>query len=199
MPQADNISDMLYKNLRIALMRYEDRNGHSPGHIFMESAVFWLFKYFNSSVITPNMPLTDGATFFGIPVKEIKENGYGIFLSDGPIPLEAYEGADSENVVFLNSKLAEIDRFMEHRYPCWRNSFDRICSNPKTNADSIRRMNDKQLSEFLNSHMVCDCCVHEETCTDYSKPDQCRAGVLAWLQKPVQGKADIAENAGGNQ
>ena len=189
MLQVDNISDMLYKNLRIALMRYEDRNGHSPGHIFMESAVFWLFKYFNSSVITPNMPLTDGATFFGIPVKEIKGNGYSIFLSDGPIPLEAYEGADSENVVFLNSKLD----------PCWRNSFDRICSNPKTNADSIRRMNDKQLSEFLNSHMVCDCCVHEETCTDYSKPDQCRAGVLAWLQKPAQGKADLAENAGGNQ
>lgn len=176
MPQADNISDMLYKNLRIALMRYEDRNGHSPGHIFMESAVFWLFKYFNSSVITPNMPLTDGTTFFGIPVKEIKENGYGIYLSDGPILLEAYEGTNSENVVY--------------------NCQGYIST---TNADSIRRMNDKQLSGFLNSHMVCDCCVHEETCTDYSKPDQCRAGVLAWLQKPVQAKAGLAESAGGNQ
>ena len=69
----------------------------------------------------------------------------------------------------------------------------------KTNADSIRRRNDEQLSEFLNSHMVCECCVYEETCTDYSKPDQCRAGVLAWLQKPVQAKAGLVENAGGNQ
>ena len=106
-----------------------------------------------------------------------------------------------DGVIFrgIRCKLDEIDQFMERRYSCWRNSFDRICSNPKTNADRIRRMNDEQLSEFLNSHMVCDCCVHEETCTDYSKPDQCRAGVLEWLQKPVQGKAGLSESAGGNQ
>lgn len=176
MSQIDDTADMLYKNLCIALMHYEDGNGHSPGRIFMESAAFWLFKHFNSSVVFHNMPLADGTTFEGIPVKEVKENGCGIYLSDGPILLEAYEGTNSENVVY------NCQGYIS-----------------KTNADSIRCMNDEQLSEFLNSHMVCDCCVHEETCTDYSKPDQCRAGVLAWLQKPVQAKAGLVENAGGNQ
>lgn len=96
MPQADNISDMLYKNLRLALIRYEARNGCSPVRIFMESDVFRLFRH---SEIAP----TDVTTFFGIPVKEIKENGYSIFISGEPLVLEAYNlYSENKDYIFRN-------------------------------------------------------------------------------------------------
>ena len=91
MPQVDNISDTLHKNLRLALRRYEARNGHSPGCIFMESDVFWLFRHFNSEAIMPNAVVN---TFFGVPVKEVNGQGSKIYLSDGPIKLEAIEDTD---------------------------------------------------------------------------------------------------------
>ncbi len=196
MTEIESATSRLFRSLKIAFMEYEYRNKHKPGCVLMELGAFSLFEHSNINAF--RYCDQEEQKIFGIPVKEIMCGGYGIYLSDGPIAITIDDGTDSGNVLF-GPKLAEIDQFMERRYSCWRNSFDRICSNPKTNANSIRHMNDEQLSEFLNSHMVCDCCVHEETCTDYSKPDQCRAGVLAWLQKPVQAKAGLAESAGGNQ
>lgn len=57
----------------------------------------------------------------------------------------------------------------------------------ETNADRIRTMTDEELSEFINTLTVCDCCVYDGKCMEYNNIPKCRKGVLVWLQKPVKG------------
>lgn len=63
-------------------------------------------------------------------------------------------------------------------------------TNVTTNADKIRGMTDEELAEFFEKlEVVCDMCAFKVGC--YIVSDNCKSGLLKWLQSEVEG---VTEN-----
>lgn len=64
-------------------------------------------------------------------------------------------------------------------------------TNVTTNADKIRGMTDEELAEFFEKlEVVCDMCAFKVGCCNIA-PDNCKSGLLKWLQSEVEG---VTEN-----
>ena len=81
MPDYNSIIQSVY----IAITEYECVNGRKPGTILMERDAFFVAD--NGPAFIHEMDKKGFRMLFGIPVKSVDSDGYGIYISDGNIPI----------------------------------------------------------------------------------------------------------------
>ena len=72
-------------SVEIAIGEYECVNGKKPGAILMERDAFFVAD--NGPAFIREMDKKGFRTIFGIPVKPVDSDGYGIYISGGKIPI----------------------------------------------------------------------------------------------------------------
>lgn len=72
-------------SVEIAIAEYECVNGRKPGTILMERDAFFVAD--NGPAFIHEMDKKGFRTIFGIPVKPVDSDGYGIYISGGKIPI----------------------------------------------------------------------------------------------------------------
>lgn len=62
-----------------------------------------------------------------------------------------------------------------------------VLNRPRTNADQIRTMSDRDLAEWIcNTNSVCECCAIRGKCEEPYNDFVCTKNVLEWLQQPAE-------------
>lgn len=85
-------------SVRIAIAEYEFVNKRRPGTILMERDAFFVTDHGPAFIL--EMDKKGFRTIFGIPVKPVDSDGYGIYISDGKIPIRILN-PDSDRTVYL--------------------------------------------------------------------------------------------------
>lgn len=72
-------------SVEIAISEYECVNGRKPGTILMERDAFYVADH--GPAFIREKDKKGFRTIFGIPVKPVDSDGYGIYISGGKIPI----------------------------------------------------------------------------------------------------------------
>ena len=72
-------------SVELAICEYECVNGRKPGTILMERDAFFVADSGPAFIL--EMDKKGFRTIFGIPVKPVDSDGYGIYISGGKIPI----------------------------------------------------------------------------------------------------------------